>query len=115
MAARSIKVKIIKETSSTVTIKMISLNRKMPVPKEDFEKRVKQGLYEVVGQESETEEYAPDAPQVLRLLAEVPEVATPSPSYPPFLAPNNQIYTSQDKKMIPAAAIIGSRLSIAFK
>jgi hypothetical protein len=56
MAARSIKVKIIKETSSTVTIKMISLNRKMPVPKEDFEKRVKQGLYEVVGQESESEE-----------------------------------------------------------
>jgi hypothetical protein len=28
---------------------MMSLNRKMPVPREDFEKRVKQGLYEVVG------------------------------------------------------------------
>lgn len=56
MAARSIKVKVIKETSSTVTIKMISLNRKMPVPKEDFEKRVKQGLYEVVSQPDASEE-----------------------------------------------------------
>ena len=49
MSARSIKVKVVKETSSTVTIKLMSLNRKMPVPREDFEKRVKQGLYEVVG------------------------------------------------------------------
>lgn len=51
MSARSIKVKVVKETSSTVTIKLMSLNRKMPVPREDFEKRVKQGLYEVVGGE----------------------------------------------------------------
>lgn len=50
MSARSIKVKVVKETSSTVTIKLMSLNRKMPVPREDFEKRVKQGLYEVVGE-----------------------------------------------------------------
>jgi RNase P/RNase MRP subunit p29 len=48
MASRSIKVKIVKETSNTVTIKLVSLNRTMPVPKEDFEKRVEQGLYDVV-------------------------------------------------------------------
>ena len=48
MASRSIKVQIIKETSSTVTIKLVNLNRKMPVPKEDFDKRVKQGLYQVI-------------------------------------------------------------------
>lgn len=56
MAARSIKVQIVKETSSTVTIKMISLNRKMPVPKEDFEKRVKQGLYEVISSPTDSKE-----------------------------------------------------------
>ncbi len=48
MATRSIKVKIIKETSSTVTVQFISLNRKMPVPRQDFEKRVEQGVYEVI-------------------------------------------------------------------
>ena len=52
MSARSIKVKVVKESSSTVTIKLMSLNRKMPVPREDFEKRVKQGLYVVVGGEN---------------------------------------------------------------
>ena len=55
MAARTIKVEVVKQTSSTVTIKMISLNRNMPVPKEEFEKRVKQGLYEVVNQPQEEE------------------------------------------------------------
>jgi hypothetical protein len=48
MGTRSIKVKIIKETSSTVTVKFLSLNRKMPVPRKDFEQRVEEGLYEVV-------------------------------------------------------------------
>lgn len=42
------KVKVVKETSSTVTVHFMSLNRKMPVPRKDFEKRVKSGLYEVV-------------------------------------------------------------------
>ena len=56
MAARSIKVKVVKETSNTVTIKLLSLNRTMPVAKEDFEKRVSQGLYEVVGQPVNTED-----------------------------------------------------------
>lgn len=46
---RSIKVKVLKETSKTVTIHMASLNRKMPVPRKDFEQRVKDGLYEVIG------------------------------------------------------------------
>ncbi len=48
MGTRSIKVKIIKETSSTVTVKFLSLNRKMPVPRKEFEQRVEEGLYEVV-------------------------------------------------------------------
>ena len=47
MAARTIEVQIVKQTSTTVTVKLVSLNRSMPVPKEDFEKRVKQGLYRV--------------------------------------------------------------------
>ena len=48
MPQRSMKVKVVKETSSTVTVHFMSLNRKMPVPRKDFEKRVKSGLYEVV-------------------------------------------------------------------
>ena len=56
MSNRSIKVKIVKETSRKVTIKMMSLNRAMPVPREDFERRVKNGLYEVINLEEEEEE-----------------------------------------------------------
>lgn len=56
MTNRSIKVKIVKETSRKVTIKMMSLNRAMPVPREDFERRVKNGLYEVINLEEEEEE-----------------------------------------------------------
>ncbi len=48
MGTRSIKVKIVKETSSTVTIKFLSLNRKMPVPRKEFEQRVEDGTYEVI-------------------------------------------------------------------
>lgn len=46
--SRSIKVRIIKETSNTVTVYMVGLNRKMPVPKAEFDERVESGLYEVV-------------------------------------------------------------------
>ncbi len=57
MIDRSIKVKVLKETSKTVTIRLTNLNRKMPVPRPEFEKRVKNGLYEVVGgYDLETEE-----------------------------------------------------------
>ena len=49
MVNRSIRVKILKETSKTVTVRFMTLNRKMPVPRKDFEKRVENGLYEVVG------------------------------------------------------------------
>ena len=48
MVNRSIRVKILKETSKTVTIRFMTLNRKMPVPRQDFEKRVENGLYEIV-------------------------------------------------------------------
>lgn len=45
---RTIKVKVVKETSSRITLHFLGLNRKMPVSKEEFEKRVESGLYEVV-------------------------------------------------------------------
>jgi len=44
----NINVKIVKENSRTVTIKMLSVNRNMPVPKIEFDKRVEQGLYKIV-------------------------------------------------------------------
>ena len=50
--SRSIKVRIIKETSNTVTVYMVGLNRKMPVPKAEFDERVASGLYEVVERKS---------------------------------------------------------------
>jgi hypothetical protein len=56
MQGKSIKVEVVKETSKTVTILMPTLNRKMPVPRKDFEKRVESGLYEVVGGTEEEEE-----------------------------------------------------------
>ncbi len=49
MVNRSIRVKVLKETSKTITVRFMTLNRKMPVPRKEFEKRVENGLYEVVG------------------------------------------------------------------
>ncbi len=46
---KSLKVRVIRETSSNVTLYFTALNRKMPVPKNVFMERVEQGLYEVVG------------------------------------------------------------------
>ena len=54
--SRSIKVKVLKETSNTITIFMTGLNRKMPVPRKEFEERVASGLYEVIGGLKEEEE-----------------------------------------------------------
>ena len=52
---RSIKVRVVKETARTVTVHFITLNRKMPVPRKDFEERVENGMYEVIGDyETET-------------------------------------------------------------
>ncbi len=51
MAGRSIKVKVVKETSKSVTVEILSLNRKMPVPKATFEERVENGEYEVMNPE----------------------------------------------------------------
>ena len=45
---RSIKVRVVKETAKVITIKLISVNRKMPVARTDFEERVEAGLYDVV-------------------------------------------------------------------
>ena len=46
---RSIKVKVIKRGQHRVVLHFMALNRKMPVPIKDFEERVANGLYEVVG------------------------------------------------------------------
>ncbi len=46
--SRSIQVKVIKENNNTVTIYLISTRRQMPVKKEEFDKRVASGLYEIV-------------------------------------------------------------------
>ncbi|MCB9080891.1 MAG: hypothetical protein H6555_04170 [Lewinellaceae bacterium] len=51
MEARSIKVKIVRETSNTITIKLLSLNRDMPVPRKEFMARMEDGLYEVINPE----------------------------------------------------------------
>ena len=45
---KTIEVKIIRETAKSVTIMLVELNRKMPVRKVDFEKRVEEGVYTVV-------------------------------------------------------------------
>ena len=46
---RSIQVRVLSESNSRVTIKFISSNSKMPISKTDFDKRVKDGIYEIVG------------------------------------------------------------------
>lgn len=53
---RSIKVKVVKETARTVTVHFVTLNRKMPVPRKDFEDRVASGMYEVISDVEETTE-----------------------------------------------------------
>jgi hypothetical protein len=45
---RAIKVKVIKESPTTVTIQFVSSNSSMPVGKDDFDQRVKDGVYEVI-------------------------------------------------------------------
>ncbi len=52
MGGRSIKVKVVKETSKSVTVEIVSLNRKMPVPKAIFEERVESGEYTVLNPEA---------------------------------------------------------------
>lgn len=48
MIKRTIKVKIEKENANRVTLRFLSSNSRMPVAKEEFEKRLKDGLYEVI-------------------------------------------------------------------
>lgn len=52
MGGRSIKVRIVKETVKSVTIEIISLNRKMPVPKDIFHERMENGEYDVMNPEA---------------------------------------------------------------
>lgn len=44
----ALKVRIIKENANRVTLHFISLNRQMPVSREEFEQRVAQGVYQVL-------------------------------------------------------------------
>ena len=48
MNTKTIKVKIEKENGKKVTLRFLSSNSRMPVSKEEFEKRVNDGTYEVV-------------------------------------------------------------------
>ncbi|MFK7934581.1 MAG: hypothetical protein AB8G22_13810 [Saprospiraceae bacterium] len=45
---RSLKVKVVKENANRVTLLFMSLNRKMPVSREEFEQRVEDGTYTVI-------------------------------------------------------------------
>ncbi len=45
---RSINIKVVKESKSKITIKFVSLNRDMPVSREEFQERVDSGLYKIV-------------------------------------------------------------------
>ena len=47
---KSIKVKIVKETNNRVTLRFMSTNSRMPGPRDEFEKRVEDGTYEVLKQ-----------------------------------------------------------------
>ena len=49
---RSLKVKVVKENANRVTLLFMSLNRKMPVSREEFEKRVEDGTYTVIEQDN---------------------------------------------------------------
>ncbi|MEM8528546.1 MAG: hypothetical protein AAGG68_28165 [Bacteroidota bacterium] len=48
MTNRSINVKVEKVNSGTVTIKLMSVNRKMPVKKDKFLEEVENGTYNVL-------------------------------------------------------------------
>lgn len=48
MFKRSINVKVMKETGNKVIVRFVSLNRQMPVPREEFEARVESGEYNVL-------------------------------------------------------------------
>lgn len=50
-----LKVRILKENSTKVTVYFLALNRKMPVPKDVFEERVQNGTYQVLSSPLETE------------------------------------------------------------
>lgn len=49
MLARTIQVKVLKETPKMVTVKLMAANSKMRVERDEFDERVEGGVYEVVG------------------------------------------------------------------
>lgn len=53
---RSLKIKVVKETKTRVSIFMVGLNRKMTVSQEEFAERVESGLYTVVSKPKVEEE-----------------------------------------------------------
>jgi len=42
---RSLSIKVLKKSTNNVTIKLLAGNSQMRIPKSDFEKRIKSGLY----------------------------------------------------------------------
>ena len=53
---KPLKVKILKRTASRITILLIPVNRRIPVPKEEFHERVEKGIYEVVDDITQTDD-----------------------------------------------------------
>lgn len=51
MTNRTIRVKIIKSNTSTVTVRLLSLNRDMPVKKDEFQRNLDNGTYQLVNPE----------------------------------------------------------------
>lgn len=80
MSARSIKIRVVKESAKTVTIRMLSLNREMPVPKAEFEKRIESGMYEIVPLRQPPPPPEPE-PEVVEEAAEASET-TPAEDMP---------------------------------
>ncbi|MEM8524035.1 MAG: hypothetical protein AAGG68_05310 [Bacteroidota bacterium] len=47
MTNRSIRIKVLKSTSKTVTVHLMSANRKMRIQKDDFLNHLDNGMYDV--------------------------------------------------------------------
>ncbi|MFT4759343.1 MAG: hypothetical protein ACI9XO_002016 [Paraglaciecola sp.] len=58
---QSIKVRIIKETTNRVTLRFMSTNSQMSVLRDEFEKRVNEGTYNVLNPAPKPEDAVPEA------------------------------------------------------
>lgn len=53
---KPLKVKILKRTASRITILLIPVNRRIPVPKDAFHERVEKGIYQVIDDVTQTDD-----------------------------------------------------------